>query len=238
MSTVALSLAGVAVAMILLGPLLAHFSVVPPLTGFTFWVASVLPGLGAIVAGALALLLKRGPSMTNAAAIALGLIPLLVVGSIVKTGKAVPRINDITTDLVDPPSFVQAKTIPANEGRSLDYPEKFKAKVRAGYPDLGPATRDGSAAQVLERAVAAAKELGWEVTAVETGMMMDSEGSGAAGRFEAVSASKLWNFRDDIVVRVREVNGKVRVDVRSKSRDGKGDFGANAARIRSFVSKL
>jgi len=39
---------------------------------------------------------------------------------------------------------------------------------------------------------------------------------------------------DDISVRVRESGGGAVVDIRSKSRDGKGDMGANAARIRAF----
>lgn len=221
MSSVALSLAGLALAMVVLAPALAHFSLLPPLTAFKLWLASVLPALAAIAVALLALLLKRGTTSASAAALVLALVPVLLLGSIVNAAKKVPRINDISTDLDDPPEFVQA-TIPA-------YPEKFKPKVRAGYEDLAPAIREGTHEQVFERALAAAKELGWEVTATDA----------AAGRFEAVSTSRVWNFRDDVVVRVRdEGGGKVRVDVRSRSRDGKGDFGANAARIRTFVAKL
>jgi len=60
-----------------------------------------------------------------------------------------------------------------------------------------------------------------------------------AGALEAVATSRLFGFQDDIVVRVRpEGEGGSRVDVRSKSRDGKGDRGVNAARIRSFMAEL
>jgi hypothetical protein len=39
-----------------------------------------------------------------------------------------PMINDISTDLEDPPAFTKAKI-----GR---LPESFKAQIRRGYPDL------------------------------------------------------------------------------------------------------
>ncbi len=60
------------------------------------------------------------------------------------------------------------------------------------------------------------------------------------GVFEAVEVTRIFRFVDDIVVRVRMSpggNGSV-VDVRSKSRDGRGDLGANAARIRAFAAAL
>jgi uncharacterized protein (DUF1499 family) len=50
--------------------------------------------------------------------------------------------------------------------------------------------------------------------------------------------TRIFRFVDDIVVRVRPSNGGSIVDVRSKSRDGRGDMGANAARIRAFRDKL
>src|SRR5207249_1400182 len=52
-------------------------------------------------------------------------------------------------------------------------------------------------------------------------------------------ATRLFGFQDDIAIRVRaDGAGASRVDVRSKSRDGKGDLGTNAARIRAYVTAL
>jgi Protein of unknown function (DUF1499) len=45
-------------------------------------------------------------------------------------------------------------------------------------------------------------------------------------------------FRDDVVVRVRQIQGGSRVDVRSSSRYGQFDFGANAARVRSLLEDI
>ena len=57
--------------------------------------------------------------------------------------------------------------------------------------------------------------------------------------FEAIATSRLFGFQDDIVIRVRaDATGTSRVDMRSKSRDGKGDRGVNAARIRAYMVEL
>lgn len=227
MSSAALYVSIVAAAGAVLAPALAHFGVLPPLVAFRLWLASALPGLVAIAIGTLALALRKDSSAAAIVAIVLGLVPVLIVGSLARKSRSVPLVNDVTTDLENPPSFVQAKEIPANRGRSLDYPEKFKKRVRKGYGDLTPVVRDGSPAQLLDRAAAAATEMGWIVTARE------------ADRFEAVVRSNLWRFEDDVVVRVSEpAPGKARLDIRSKSRVGNSDLGANAAHIRALTARL
>ena len=55
---------------------------------------------------------------------------------------------------------------------------------------------------------------------------------------EGVATSQLFKFRDDFVVRVRADGDASVVDMRSKSRDGIGDRGVNAARIRTFFAAL
>jgi uncharacterized protein (DUF1499 family) len=55
-----------------------------------------------------------------------------------------------------------------------------------------------------------------------------------------MATSRVFGFEDDVVIRVRPApagSGSV-IDVRSKSRDGKGDLGVNAERIRTFVARL
>jgi uncharacterized protein (DUF1499 family) len=60
----------------------------------------------------------------------------------------------------------------------------------------------------------------------------------ATGEIEAVATTRVFGFHDDVVVRVRPDGTGSRVDVRSKSRDGRGDLGTNADRIRRFVAAL
>ena len=60
----------------------------------------------------------------------------------------------------------------------------------------------------------------------------------AEGRMEATDTTRWFGFKDDVVVRVRPEGAGSRVDVRSVSRVGRGDVGANAARIRAFLQAL
>ncbi len=47
-----------------------------------------------------------------------------------------------------------------------------------------------------------------------------------------------FRFKDDFVIEVRDKNGQSVVEIRSKSRDGQGDVGTNARRIRLFLAQL
>ena len=64
------------------------------------------------------------------------------------------------------------------------------------------------------------------------------EADAAQGRIEATATSLLFGFKDDVVVRIAGDAGVTKVDVRSKSRVGRNDFGMNAKRIRAFLAKL
>jgi uncharacterized protein (DUF1499 family) len=74
----------------------------------------------------------------------------------------------------------------------------------------------------------AAEKMGWEIVAADS----------AAGRVEATATTTWFGFKDDVVIRIEPADRGTRVDVRSKSRVGRGDVGANAARIRKYVETL
>ena len=62
-------------------------------------------------------------------------------------------------------------------------------------------------------------------------------GFDAGGRtFEAEDETPMFRFVDDVVVRVRPDGATAVIDIRSTSRVGVGDMGANADRIRRFRS--
>lgn len=67
------------------------------------------------------------------------------------------------------------------------------------------------------------------------GLAISSE---APGRLEAVATSGWFRFRDDVMVRVRPEGGGARVDMRSVSRVGRSDLGANCKRLTALVSAL
>jgi uncharacterized protein (DUF1499 family) len=83
-------------------------------------------------------------------------------------------------------------------------------------------------AEAFARAAAAARASGWEITHLD-------EKSGA---LEAVATTRWFGFKDDIVVRVAAAGGGSRIDVRSRSRVGRSDLGANARRIQDFLGRL
>ena len=103
------------------------------------------------------------------------------------------------------------------------------ARQRAAYGDIQPLVLPLPPSQVYRAARATMREAGWTIVG-------DAE---AEGRLEAVAITPWLRFRDDIVVRLTPWgNGGTRVDMRSKSRIGRGDFGVNARRIRRFLARL
>ena len=73
-----------------------------------------------------------------------------------------------------------------------------------------------------------ARDLGWEIV----------EASPSEGRIEATARTFWFGFKDDVVVRVTPSGDGSRIDVRSVSRVGKSDVGANAKRIRTYLERL
>jgi uncharacterized protein (DUF1499 family) len=211
---------------IVVGPLLAHLGITKPLVGFAIFalggIVSLLVGLVSIVQA------LRGRGLTLGGM--LGVVAGIAFVAIASRGFGTPRINDFTTDPTDPPAFQDATRIPENAGRDMAYPPDYAAIQRECCADLHPAKLAAPPAQGYERALAVARATpSWTVTRQD----------GASGTIEAVATSDLFRFQDDIAIRVRpDPSGGSRVDMRSKSRDGKGDIGANTTRIRAFVSAL
>jgi uncharacterized protein (DUF1499 family) len=139
-----------------------------------------------------------------------------------------PPIHDISTDTANPPQFVELVTVRAAAG-AANPPEysaqESAAKQAEAYPDIRSLVVQAPAAQVFEQAERAAKSMGWQIVAAVP----------AEGRLEATATTPWIGFKDDVVVRVTAAGDQTRVDVRSKSRVGRGDAGMNAKRIRDYL---
>lgn len=129
------------------------------------------------------------------------------------------------------PPFVfqqQARAVPPINDITTETENASKAQ-RDAYPDIQPITLAAPPQKAFERALAAAQAMGWEIVARDP----------AAGRIEAVDTTLWFGFKDDVVVRVAAAPaGGSRIDVRSRSRVGRGDAGTNARRIRGFRERL
>jgi uncharacterized protein (DUF1499 family) len=217
----------VAMALFLLGPLLAWLRLVPALMGFGAFALGGLLALVVTVIGVVRAIRGRGFGRGGMLAAAVAALVFVWVTASRPRG---PLINDFTTDTADPPTFKQAASEPANAGRDLSYPAGFADQQRGCCADLTPmrVTVPPPAAFVTVEAVATSMP-NWRITRRDA----------ATGELEAVATTALFGFQDDIALRVRpDPAGGSRVDMRSKSRDGKGDQGANAARIRAFREAL
>jgi uncharacterized protein (DUF1499 family) len=146
-----------------------------------------------------------------------------------RLARGVPWIHDITTDTADPPAFVAILPLRAGAPNPAAYggPEVAAAQA-AAYPEVKPLHLDAAPPAAFERALAAARDMGWTIVAADA----------AAGRLEATATTSWWGFKDDVVVRVRPDGTGSRIDVRSVSRVGKSDLGVNARRIREYLARL
>lgn len=140
-----------------------------------------------------------------------------------------PRIHDITTDTDHPPAFAAIaplRALAANPA-AYDGPE-VAALQRQAYPDIAPLLLAKPPAAVFLAALDTVQALGLELV----------NASAQDGRIEASARTLFFGFVDDIVIRVQADGTGTRVDVRSKSREGRSDFGVNAARVRKLLATL
>lgn len=202
--------------------------------GFTILGWAAYGGLAAAALSLWGLVVTRpGGSRRGFLLALMGVLGGLVVAGIPwlwwRTAQRVPPIHDISTDTETPPAFVAILPLRAGAPNSAEYggPE-VAAQQRAGYPDLGPLTLQEPPVQVFPRALAVARDLGWEVVASDL----------ATGRIEASATTFWFGFIDDVVVRISPSGSGSRIDVRSVSRVGRSDVGANAKRISTYLTRL
>jgi uncharacterized protein (DUF1499 family) len=221
----ALALVTAALALVLLalsGPLV-RFDIWSYRAGLTVfrWSAYV-----AMAAGVLCVLVLALPAARRRG-IAAPIVALVVALGVLyaplefqRQARAVPPINDITTDTDNPPRYMTTE-------RRYPGPD-FARQQRAAYPDIAPALLDVPPREAFGRALAVAEAMGWEVVGRDP----------ANGTIEAVDSTKWFGFKDDIAVRVEAAAQGSRIDVRSKSRVGRSDLGTNARRIRAYLQQL
>jgi uncharacterized protein (DUF1499 family) len=229
-------LAAVAVALLALGPIgwrtgwwnfrVAFFYLMP-------WAAYF--GIAAVVVSAVGLLLGRtaiswrGVMIGAIAFVAGGLIAYVPLHYDGMRGEY-PPIDDITTDTANPPAFAAVVALREAEGDNpATYPgAKIAEQQKRAYPDIVPLTLAITPARAFARALDTAQRMGWTIVG----------GDPISGRIEASDRSRWFGFTDDIVIRVAAAGNGSRIDIRSSSRHGRGDFGVNAARIRAYLAAL
>jgi uncharacterized protein (DUF1499 family) len=146
----------------------------------------------------------------------------------------VPPLADVTTDIADPPRFEAIARLRPREANPVAYGGAEVAEVqRAVYPKIAPLQTASTPAELYDAAFEVIKKRKWRVVADARPQAGRRE-----GRIEAVARTALMGFRDDVVIRVRSISGGARLDIRSASRYGQRDFGANAQRILGLIEDI
>lgn len=178
-----------------------------------------------------------------------GLAPVALIGTVLAGAAATtpimmkrdfeanPFIHDVTTDFenpppilagadeprVNPPAYVGDEIMPRSEIKIAD-------AQREAFPDITPIETSLS----VEAASAAALEV---IQSMDLKLLDDSKTED--GRLIEAAYTSLWfGFVDDFIVRIEPADNGAKIDIRSKSRIGGSDLGANAKRIREFTKKF
>jgi uncharacterized protein (DUF1499 family) len=146
-----------------------------------------------------------------------------------------PVLNDVSTDLVDPPQFSRSTTaLGARNQRTPELPlPQVRQEQRLAYPSVQPILLDLEADETYQLVLRAIAARGWKV--VE---QTSPGGRIGVGHIDAIDRSLVMGFPDDVTIRMRPLAGQTRVDVRSVSRVGRHDYGANAQRILRFAAEV
>lgn len=205
------------------------------LGGIAFVLVTVLLALVGLI---LSLIVKPRQGWRSAL-IALA-IPIVGVGGVMGltlsgSGAGAP-IHDIVTDPSAPLEFsahvmeARARVLGVNPVETNPHVGQngdgslVRDIQRAAYPDIAPIELATPAPEAFERALATARSLGWNV----------GYSDAATGRIEATARTFWYGFTDDIAIKVTSTEQGARINLRSISRVGGGDAGANAGRIRAF----
>lgn len=161
--------------------------------------------------------------------------------------RAVPPIHDISTNTAAPIAFsprIMAErgpnsnkivppneaTVPFNRANLNNWSGRSLVEIQAdAYPRVQTLLLEGkSANEIYASAVEVAKKQGLKVTSQDPQAM----------RIEAVAETFWYGFKDDVVIVVTPVANGGQVDMRSTSRVGVSDMGANAKRIEAFMAAM
>ncbi len=140
-----------------------------------------------------------------------------------------PNINDVTTDLSAPPVYMNVGFTRKSSENPVGYDYSFIELQKKYYSELKPVFSNKDQQVIHLEVMKLISERNWEVVSnyIQGGVV------------EATARTPIFGFRDDVVIRLSEMgNGDIRIDMRSSSRVGNGDYGVNADRVLSFMKDL
>lgn len=203
------------------------------------WGPKLAMGVAGVAAVVLLLGLIKAPRVKI---VIVALAALLVAGLVLGRmqgvrmhAESVPPIHDIQTDWSDPIQLTDAMmelregSNPVGDAPTFGEDQRLVSEAQAeAYPEIRSLILRAPADVTYSAAYTTLSEMGMEiVTANEE-----------EGIIEATATTFWYGFKDDVAVRIRRQGEGSQVDVRSVSRVGRSDLGANAARISAILESL
>lgn len=216
--------------------------------GYKFGLAPLMPSMTSVMIGVIGGLLvslvslgmwvvafkqgKRRDKLLLLVSLVVGLLPMGAMAPQIIKAQSVPPIHDITTDTQEPPEYSAVIALRADAANDLRYgtealsPERHAELQLTAYPNVKTSYSELDVASAVARARTVLNDQGLEIVDVNVD----------EGIVEATATTFWFGFKDDVVVRIREHESGSKIDVRSVSRVGTSDLGANAARIERFLN--
>jgi uncharacterized protein (DUF1499 family) len=146
-----------------------------------------------------------------------------------------PAIYDVTTDPIDPPRFEAIARLRPRDANPATYAGLYTAEQqRMAYSDIEPDLTTSTPQEAYDAILKVIAKRKWHVVDARP----PQPSAPRDGLIEAIARTPLLGFREDVVVRVRATRDGARIDVRSASRYGRHDLGANAARVRALIDDV
>jgi uncharacterized protein (DUF1499 family) len=163
--------------------------------------------------------------------IAIALVGLAVPLFFLSQYFLLPQLNDIQTTRQAMEFKQLAAMRPADANRIVE-PDLAAAEEREkAYPDIRPMELERSGTETFDIVHEAVKRLGWTI-------VLNEPPAEEPGRIEATNRTMIMGYTDDALIRVTGDDTHAFIDVRSASRYGMHDLGANAEHIRELFAEV
>ncbi|MEO0466202.1 MAG: DUF1499 domain-containing protein [Pseudomonadota bacterium] len=140
-----------------------------------------------------------------------------------------PTLSLSTEDQARWPGFHGRLVADIQTSNEMDPALRGEDRDQKPYPPLNTLVTDMDQTQVFDIALEMVRERGWNIAGANHGK----------GRIEGWAFTPWFGFRDDFALRVlANEAGQTEVDMRSISRVGISDLGANSQRVYGFLAEL
>jgi hypothetical protein len=192
---------------------------------------------------------------------AVALLVLVPFAVLLGSALTLPPLTQVSTDVVDPPAFRSLASERPRGANPIDRLDPEQARLQAEYyPTVVSLRVEMSAPEAYALALELVEARGWRIVdrlpaqaaeaarparpaTIVRGQRQPAQPAVPAraespGRIEAVARTRVFGFRDDVVIRIVGSNTESRIDMRSASRIGWHDLGTNARRVVDFLTEF